>query len=54
MKYPWVAICLIIIWFSSTYIILKGSNLNITYILFTSIVGTIIIAAIGFRPPKIK
>jgi len=53
MKYPWVAISLVIIWFASTYIVLKGEGMNITYILLTTIVGTIVIAAIGFRPPKI-
>lgn len=54
MKYPWVAISLIIIWFSMTYIILKRVDLNASYVLLTSIVGTIIVAIIGFRPPKIK
>jgi len=54
MKYPWVAISLIIIWFASTYIILKRNNLNVPYVLLTTIIGTIIIAVIGFSPPKIK
>jgi len=53
MKYPWVAFSLIIIWFSTTYIILRGDNLNVSFILLTSIIGTIIIAFIGFRPPKL-
>ncbi len=54
MKYPWVAISLIIIWFSSTYIILKQKNLNVSYVLLTAIIGTIIIAFLGFRPPKLQ
>jgi len=54
MKYPWVAIALIIIWFGSTYIILKKDGLNVTYLLFTAIIGTILIAIIGFYPPRIK
>ncbi|MBI4691971.1 MAG: hypothetical protein HY773_00795 [Candidatus Terrybacteria bacterium] len=54
MKYPWVAISLIIIWFASTYIILKKSGLNVPYVLMTAIIGTIIVAIIGFRPPKIQ
>lgn len=54
MKYPWVAISLIIIWFVSTYIVLKQKNLDVNYILLVAIIGTIVIAVIGFRPPKIK
>lgn len=54
MKYPWVAISLIIIWFSTTYIILKRNSINVSYILIISIIGTIIVAILGFRPPKIK
>ncbi len=54
MKYPWVAVSVIIIWFASTYIILKADDINVSYILLTAIIGTIIVAVIGFRPPKIK
>lgn len=54
MKYPWVAASLIIIWFGTTYIILKSAHLNVSYILFIALLGTIIISIIGFRPPKIK
>lgn len=54
MKYPWVAISLVIIWFATTYIILKRDDLNVSYMLLTSLVGTIILAIIGFHPPKIR
>ena len=54
MKYPWVALALIIIWFSTTYIVLKRADLNVSYVLLTALTGTIIVAIIGFRPPSIK
>lgn len=54
MKYPWVAISLSIVWFGSTYLILKSDAIDVTFVLFTAIVGTIIMAFIGFRSPKIK
>ena len=54
MKYPWVAFTLMVVWFSTTYIVLVRETLDVPNVLITSIVGTIVIAIIGFRPPKIK
>lgn len=54
MKYPWVAISLIIIWFATTYMILKRADMNVSYILLTAFFGTIIISIIGFRAPQIR
>jgi len=54
MKYPWVAISLIIIWFATTYIILAREDIGVTFTLLTALAGTIIISILGFRPPKIK
>lgn len=54
MKYPWVAISLIIIWFATTYMILKRANMNVSYILLVAFLGTIIISIIGFRAPSIR
>jgi len=54
MKYPWVAISLIIIWFATTYIILSTDNININYLLLIAFAGTVMISLIGFRPPTIK
>jgi len=54
MKYPWVAVALATVWFGSTYIIIKSPLVDPTMLLFVSILGTIVIAFIGFRPPKIK
>lgn len=53
MKYPWVAISMVIIWFATTYIILVRENLDVSYVLLTALAGTIIIAVLGFRPPKL-
>lgn len=56
MKYPWVGISLAAMWFSSTYLILKTEPgiIDTGLILAVAIIGTIIVAFIGFRSPKIK
>jgi hypothetical protein len=54
MKYPWTALSLVIIWLATTYIILRQDNLDVNYILVVTLIGTIIISFIGFRPPSIR
>lgn len=54
MKYPWTALSLVIIWLATTYIVLKQDNLEVNYILFVTLVGTIIISFIGFSAPRIR
>ena len=54
MKYPWVGVTLATIWFGSAYIITKNFNIDSSLALFVAIIGTIAIAFIGFRAPKIK
>ncbi len=53
MKYPWTALSLIIIWVATTYVVIKNKNLNVNYILLVTLVGTIVIALIGFRTPTL-
>lgn len=56
MKYPWVGISLAAMWFSSTYLILKTEPgiIDTGLVLAVAIIGTIIVAFIGFKSPKIK
>lgn len=54
MKYPWVGVTLATVWFSSAYIIIKNQNIDSTLALFAAIIGTIALAFIGFRSPKIR
>ncbi len=54
MKYPWTAASLVIIWLSTTYIILNRPGLDANTILIINFIGTVIISFIGFRVPKIK
>lgn len=54
MKYPWVAFSIIIVWFGTTYMILKRADLDVYSFLAAMFIGTIIIAIIGFRPAKIN
>ncbi|MEK7621797.1 MAG: hypothetical protein AAB415_01325 [Patescibacteria group bacterium] len=53
MKYPWTALSLIIIWVATTYVVIKNRNLNANYVLLVTLVGTIVIAMIGFRSPTL-
>ena len=54
MKYPWVGITLGTMWFGSAYIIISNSKIDSSTALFSAIIGTIVVAFIGFRAPKIK
>jgi len=53
MKYPWTALSLIIIWVATTYVVIKNHNLDVNYILLITLVGTIVVALIGFRTPTL-
>ncbi|MEK7505123.1 MAG: hypothetical protein AAB589_02475 [Patescibacteria group bacterium] len=53
MKYPWTALALIIIWLATTYIIINQPNLEVNKILLITLIGTIVIALIGFRTPTV-
>lgn len=53
MKYPWVALSLMIVWFGTTYMILSRADLEVYKFLAAMFVGTIVIALIGFRPSKL-
>lgn len=54
MKYPWVGITLATMWFGSAYIIISNTRIDASMALFFAIIGTIAVAFIGFRAPKIK
>ncbi|MBI5138687.1 MAG: hypothetical protein HZA95_02720 [Candidatus Vogelbacteria bacterium] len=54
MKYPWTAISLTVIWLSTTYMIIKQPSLHVNQILLITLIGTIIIALIGFRSPTLR
>lgn len=53
MKYPWTALSLIIIWLATTYIVINQPNLEVNRVLLITLIGTSIIAFIGFRTPGI-
>lgn len=54
MKYPWVAISLATVWFGSTFLILKSTDINANTVLFVAILGTVAMAYLGFKAPKLK
>ena len=54
MKYPYVALVLIIIWTGTTLMIFKNKDLNAFYFLLLALIGTVIISLVGFRPPRIR
>lgn len=54
MKYPWVGVTLAIMWFGSAYVIINNPQIDSSITLFAAIIGTIAVAFIGFRAPKIR
>ncbi len=54
MKYPWTAISLTVIWLATTYIVIQKQGLQVNQILLITLIGTVIIALIGFRSPTLK
>ena len=54
MKYPWVGMTLAIMWFGSAFIVINNKNIDSSMTMFMAIIGTIAVAFIGFRAPKIR
>jgi len=54
MKYPWVGVVLAVMWFGSAYIVINNKNVDSSMMMFVAIIGTIAVAFIGFRSPKIR
>ena len=54
MKYPWVGVTLAAMWFGSAYVIINNPQIDSSMALFVAIIGTVAVAFIGFRAPKIR
>lgn len=52
MKYPWIAITIVVIWFMATFTILSRAESNPEYILAVSLIASAILGIWGFRRPK--
>lgn len=52
MKYPWIAITIVAIWFMATFTILARDESNPEYILTASLAASTILGIWGFRRPK--
>lgn len=52
MKYPWIAITIIVIWFMAAFTILSREESNPEYILAVSLIASAILGIWGFRRPK--
>jgi len=52
MKYPWIAITIVAIWFMATFTILSREESDPEYILTVSLVASAILGFFGFRKPK--
>lgn len=52
MKYPWIAITIVIIWFMATFTILSREESNPEYILAISLMASALLGILGFKRPK--
>lgn len=52
MKYPWVSISILTVWFSTTAILIARNDTPVEYILGLSLFSTIFLVAVGFRSPR--
>ncbi len=51
-KYPWVALVILAQWLATAYMIIYSSNVDVTTVLGTSFLVTVIFAYYGFKIPK--
>lgn len=51
-KYPWVAIVIVLQWLATAFIIIYADEVNITNVMGTAFLATVIFAFIGFKVPK--
>ena len=49
MKYPWIAITIVVIWFMATFTILSREESNPEYILAVSFIASAILGIWGFK-----
>lgn len=52
MKYPWLAITIVLIWLMAAFAILIREEIRADYILAITIVASLILGVWGFRAPK--
>lgn len=51
-KYPWVAIVIVLQWMATAFIIIYAEGVNVTNVMGTAFLATVIFAYIGFKVPK--
>ena len=54
MKYAWISIAIVAIWLLSAWVLAVRHNASPEYVLTIAAVGTIILAWLGFRTPRIS
>ncbi|MEK7599279.1 MAG: hypothetical protein AAB474_02420 [Patescibacteria group bacterium] len=52
MKYPWLAITIVLFWFMAAYTILVRSTVKPDYILGIALISSLILGIWGFRAPR--
>ena len=52
MKYPWLAITIVIIWLMAAYTILVRDTVKPDYIIGIAIVASLVLGVWGLRAPK--
>ncbi|MEK9166121.1 MAG: hypothetical protein AAB846_00110 [Patescibacteria group bacterium] len=53
MKYTWVSVAIVAIWLLSALVIAARPNASPEYVFSIASFGTIVLAVLGFRAPKV-
>lgn len=51
-KYPWVAIVIVLQWLATAFIIIYTDDVNVTNVMGTAFITTVIFSYSGFKIPK--
>jgi len=51
-KYPWVAIVIVLQWLVTAFIIIYAKDVDVTNVMGTAFIATVIFSYIGFKIPK--
>ena len=54
MKYAWISIAIVAIWLLSAWVIAARSTSSPEYVFSIAAFGTIVMALLGFRSPRIS
>ena len=52
MKYPWIALTILLIWVMTAYTAITATSVNINSLVYIALISTVIIGYFGFKVPR--